>query len=158
MGPGLLIKSLLQGSFSLMVFGWTQVLMDVQPLVVMLRGEGHMHGFTHTYVGATLVAIVAAVSGKYCSEFGFKFLQLDFPSGAKIKWWVCFLSAYIGSYTHVFLDSIMHSDIQPFYPFSLMNGLHHYISVWALHKLCMFSGVIGALIYGVVYLRHRALR
>lgn len=25
MGPGLLVKALLQGSFSLMVFGWTQI-------------------------------------------------------------------------------------------------------------------------------------
>lgn len=152
MGPGLLIKSLLQGSFSLMIFGWTQVVMDIQPLVVMLRGEGHMHGFTHTYVGATLVAIVAAISAKYCSELGFRILKIEIAGGGKIKWWVCFLSAFIGSYTHVFLDSIMHSDIQPFYPFSLFNGLHHYISVWALHKVCLFSGGLGAAIYLLVSL------
>ena len=35
MGPGILIKSLLQGCFSLMVFGWTQIVMDIQPLLVM---------------------------------------------------------------------------------------------------------------------------
>lgn len=36
MGPGILIKSLLQGSFSLMVFGWTQIVMDIQPLIVLI--------------------------------------------------------------------------------------------------------------------------
>ena len=41
MGPGIFIKALLQGSFSLMVFGWTQVIMDIQPLVVLISGEGH---------------------------------------------------------------------------------------------------------------------
>jgi hypothetical protein len=38
MGPGLLMKVGLQGSFSLMVFGWTQVLIDLQPGAV-LRGR-----------------------------------------------------------------------------------------------------------------------
>ncbi len=42
MGPGILIKSILQGSFSLMVFGWAQIIMDTQPLVVMLTGEGQV--------------------------------------------------------------------------------------------------------------------
>lgn len=31
-GPEIFIKAHLQGSFSLMVFGWTQVIMDIQPV------------------------------------------------------------------------------------------------------------------------------
>ncbi len=57
MGPGLLIKAALQGSFSLMVFGWAQILMDLQPLFVMWSGAGRLHGFYHTYFGATLPCI-----------------------------------------------------------------------------------------------------
>ena len=38
-GSGIFIKALLQGSFSLMVFGWTQVVMDIQPLVVRISGD-----------------------------------------------------------------------------------------------------------------------
>jgi len=53
-----------------MVFGWAQIVMDIQPLVVILTGEGHLHGFSHTYVGAALLAVVAAVTGKYLSEIG----------------------------------------------------------------------------------------
>lgn len=94
MGPGLLIKSVLQGSFSLMVFGWTQIVMDVQPLIVMLSGEGHIHGFTHTYIGATLIALFSAVSGKYLSEYGLKLLKVPAPTGGKIFWWVSLLSTY----------------------------------------------------------------
>ncbi len=77
MGPGVLIKSILQGSFSLMIFGWTQVIMDIQPLIVILSGEGHLHGFSHTYIGATLLAIFSAISGKYLSEIGLRMLTLD---------------------------------------------------------------------------------
>lgn len=155
MGPGILIKAILQSSFSLMVFGWTQIVMDVQPLIVMLSGEGHVHGFTHTYIGATLIAIFSAVSGKYLSEFGLKLLEVPAPNSGKIFWWVSFLSAFIGSYSHVLLDGIMHGDVEPFYPFTLSNGLHHYISVSALHKICLYSGLMGAAIYYLVSLRQK---
>ena len=55
MGPGILIKALLQGSFSLMVFGWAQILMDIQPLVALITSKGQLHGFSHTYIGASLI-------------------------------------------------------------------------------------------------------
>jgi drug/metabolite transporter (DMT)-like permease len=31
-----------------MVFGWAQIAMDLQPLIVLLAGEGRLHGFSHT--------------------------------------------------------------------------------------------------------------
>lgn len=65
---GILVKALLQSSFSLMVFGWTQIVMDIQPLIFLISGEGHLHVFFHTYIGATLLANVAALSGQtFCS-------------------------------------------------------------------------------------------
>ena len=72
MGPGLLIKSLLQSSFSLMVFGWAQIVMDIQPLIAMTTGVGALHGFTHTYVGATLLGIFSAVTGKSLAEWALR--------------------------------------------------------------------------------------
>jgi len=147
MGPGILIKSLLQGSFSLMVFGWSQIVMDIQPLIVLITGEGHLHGFSHTYIGASLLAIFAALTGKYLSQFGLWFLCIRPSIFIKIPWSVVFISAFLGCYTHVFLDSLMHSDLQPFYPFSNHNPFLSLISVATLHKLCLYSGMIGAFLY-----------
>ena len=148
MGPGILIKSLLQGSFSLMVFGWTQIVMDIQPLIVLISGEGHLHGFTHTYIGAILIAIFAALTGKYLSELGLKILKIsENDNPISIIWWVVFLSAFIGSFSHVLLDSIMHSDVEPFFPFILDNQFLGLISVSMLHKVCLYSGLVGAAIY-----------
>ena len=147
MGPGILIKALLQGSFSLMVFGWTQIVMDIQPLIVLLTGEGHLHGFTHTYAGAILLAIFSALTGKYLSELGLVVLGIAKDNPIKILWWVSFLSAFIGSFSHVFLDSIMHSDVEPFYPFKVNNSLHGFISISELHAFCLYSGLIGATIF-----------
>jgi hypothetical protein len=155
MGPGILIKAFMQTSFSLMVFGWTQIVMDIQPLIVMITGEGHLHGFTHTYVGAILIALVSALTGKYLSEIGLRVLRVTPPNGMNIKWWVVFLSAIIGSLSHVLLDSLMHSDVQPFYPVNLSNPFQGYISIETLHKICLYSGMAGAGLYYAIQYRYK---
>jgi len=150
MGPGLLIKALLQGCFSLTLFGWTQILMDIQPLLVMLTGDGHLHGFSHTYIGALLIAIAAAVTGKYLCQWGLRWLDQPYFGSPSITWLVAITSALIGSVSHVVLDSIMHTDIAPWFPFSSANGLLGIMSIETLHKLCLYSGLIGALLYALI--------
>lgn len=147
MGPGILVKALLQSSFSLMVFGWAQIVMDLQPLVAIITGEGKLHGFTHTYVGSTFIAVFSALTGKYLSQWALAVFSKGAQRGINIQWWVAFLSAVIGSYSHVVLDSIMHTDIEPLSPFSQSNELLGLISVAGLHKVCVYSGLVGAVIY-----------
>ncbi len=150
LGPGILLKAILQGSFSLMVFGWAQIVMDIQPLYVIISNTRHLelHGFSHTYLGATLLAILSALSGKYLSEFGLKLLGLStINQPIKIVWWIAFFSAFIGTYSHVVLDSIMHSDIQPYFPFADGNHLLDIIDSGLLHEFCIYSGLVGGVIY-----------
>jgi LexA-binding, inner membrane-associated putative hydrolase len=148
MGPGLLVKSLLQGSFSLLVFGWTQIIMDIQPLIVLITGNGHLHGFTHTFLGATLIGIASGLTGKYAGEFGLR--VIDQTKFSPISWTVAFTSAFIGSFSHVVLDGIMHDDVQPLAPFGLSNPFLRFITVDALHKFCLYSGLVGATLYFLV--------
>lgn len=145
MGPGILIKALLGGSFSLMVFGWTQIVMDIQPLVAMITGEGHVHGFSHTFFGGTLIAIISAISGLYLTRLMFHLFMPGIT--IELTWPVTIFSAFSGSFTHVIFDGIMHSDVQPFYPISLNNVFLDSISVAALHKFCLYSGLAGGGIY-----------
>lgn len=151
MGPGLLVKNLLQGSFSLMVFGWAQIVMDIQPLIVMLIDEGHLHGFSHTYIGATLLAVFAALSGKYLAIIGLYILGLNQDWTLTISWRVALLSAFIGTFSHVALDSIMHVDIEPFFPLTSHNSLLGLLSVYWLHKVCLYSGLLGGVLYVSIY-------
>ncbi len=85
---------------------------------------------------------------KFLGEFGLKILREK--RHLPISWLVAFVSAYIGTYSHVAIDSIMHSDIQPFFPFSQSSVLHGIISIEALHLLCLATAVIGGLVYYVV--------
>jgi len=54
MGPGILIKAILHGGFSLMVFGWAQIIMDIQPLGVLTVSQLHKYCFYTGLFGATL--------------------------------------------------------------------------------------------------------
>lgn len=155
-GPGILLKALLQGSFSLVIFAWAQILMDIQPLMVMLTGKGHLHGFSHTYIGASLIAIIAALSGKYLSEFGCFILHKRQQKRQEknsiliqwqVSWKITFISSFIGTFSHVFLDSIMHTDVEPFFPFSVENNLWAIINMEQLHLWCLYSGLAGLALY-----------
>lgn len=155
MGPGLLLKTFLQSTFSLMVFGWTQILIDIQPLVVLLSGRGELHGLSHTYLGATAIAIVGAPSGKYLGEIGLRILRLQQYN--PIGWRVAWMSAFIGGYSHVLIDGIMHADMRPLAPFSQQAVLHGIVDIDTLHILCVLAAVIGAMgFYLVERLRKNA--
>jgi hypothetical protein len=45
----------------------------------------------------------------------------------------------------LFLDSIMHPDVQPFQPWSSYNPSFGIIGLFALHGLCVLLGVAGGL-------------
>ena len=43
----------------------------------------------------------------------------------------------MGAYSQLLLDSIMHTDMMPFFPISDLNQFHNIISTNNLHYLCM---------------------
>ena len=143
MGPGLAVKAVMQGRFSLLVFGWSQVAIDLQPLIAMTTGRVELHGFSHTLVGATLIGLLCGATGKHLGEWGLRVLRE--PRHLPIRWRVSFGSAFIGTYSHVLIDSVMHVDVLPFAPFSLARPLHAAISIDALHVLCLATAAVGGL-------------
>lgn len=158
MGPGLFIKSVLNTSFSLIIFGWAQILMDIQPLFVLISGDGHLHGFSHTFIGASIIALFSGATGKYIIDWVVtsKTVGLTerdkafFHLTRKFKWRLVFTSAYIGTFSHVYLDAIMHSDVQPFFPINLDNPIWGMLSVGMLHKACAYAGLLGFGAYSII--------
>lgn len=131
-----------------MVFGWSQIVIDLQPLMVMLSGKSELHGFSHTLFGATLIAILCGMTGKHLGEFGLRLVRE--PRHLPITWKVSYGSAFIGTYSHILIDSIMHSDVFPFYPFGSQSPLNAIISVDALHIACLTAAVLGGLVWYVL--------
>jgi len=60
---------------------------------------------------------------------------------------VAIISAFIGSYSHVLIDSVMHADLEPFAPFTLDNPMLGLLSIEGLHRFCLYSGLVGAGLY-----------
>jgi len=166
MGPGLAVKALSGRYFSLMVFGFSQIAIDIEPLVHIIRGDAVIHGFTHTYLGATVIGVISAVVGRPVCQFLLNHWTpdpyspfLNWLRGPKlISWPAAITGAFVGTYSHVFLDGIMHSDMQPFAPLSDANPLLHVISAGGLHLLCVLSGGLGALLMFAVFLMRGGAR
>ena len=164
MGPGILVKAVAGRHFSLMVFGFAQVLIDIEPVVRIVRGDAVLHGFTHTYLGATGIAVAAALIGRPVCEWLLDRWRDDPASpfmnwlrgSPKITWTAALSGAFAGTYSHVVLDSIMHVDMEPLAPFSASNVLHHLISLDALHVFCIATAVMGAALMALWYAARRA--
>ena len=151
MGPGVVVKAALGRHFSLMVFGFAQVAMDVEPLVRMLRGDLAPHGISHTYAGATVIGLVSLLVGRPVCVWLLRFWPpsprrplLDWLRGpGGITWTAAALGAFVGTFSHVLLDSVMHAEMHPLWPASDHNGLLDLVSMEALHRLCLAGGVLG---------------
>lgn len=148
LGPGAALKGIGGDRFSFMVFGGSQVLIDIEPGYRMLSGDAVLHGPSHTLTGAFLIAIVAAVVGKPISEFVLRLL--DF-SKTRVSWSASAAGAFLGTFSHLIFDAIMHADMMPWRPLTDANGLLGLMTLPGLHLLCVTLGVVGGLIFLVRY-------
>jgi len=157
LGPGMLLKSLAHDRFSFLTFGISQVIMDLQPLFAMLTGIGPIHGSTHTYAGATLIAPIAAVISKLLVGPMLVYWNRNFEGPdwlgqfyTQVSAPVLLGSAFIGTYSHIFLDSMMHADMQPFFPLDYANSLLSLTDAYSLHIYCLALGIVGIIVYGAL--------
>lgn len=152
MGPGLAVKAAAGRRFSLMVFGFSQVAIDIEPLVGLIRGSAVLHGFSHTFVGATLIGLVSAVVGRPVCQWLLRWwpaipevpLVARLRGPARISWPAAVTGAFVGTYSHIVLDGMMHLDMHPWAPFSQRNPLLGTLSVVELYLFCVAAGVAGA--------------
>jgi hypothetical protein len=163
MGPGLAFKAVGGRHFSLMMFGFSQVMMDLEPLIRMIRGDSVLHGVTHTYLGATAIGLASVLIGKPFCQWLLDRVRPDASLGM-LTWMrgsgrststSAIVGAFFGTYSHVALDSVMHADMQPLAPFSNDNALLRIVAVDAVHASCIAAGVIGVTALTAAYLAAR---
>jgi Domain of unknown function (DUF4184) len=163
MGPGLALKSVTGERFSLIMFGATQVAMDIEPGIGLLRGSEVLHGWSHTYIGATLIGGSVLLLGRGACERILKRWNTELrhhgmhwlATRDRLDWGPATLGAFVGTYSHVLLDSFMHADMRPLAPFSNGNNLLSLIPVESLHLGCVISGIAGLMLWLAVHWRKR---
>lgn len=162
-GPAALVKAATPKYFSFVTFGLTQVVIDIEPVFYVFRDMWPIHRFFHTYLGATSVAVVVILFGRPICEailrlWNWRLSDAQRPwlgVRPKISLPAASIGAFFGAYSHVLLDSVMHSDMRPFAPFSDKNGLLYIISIERLHEACVIAGILGTIVLIVLLIRRK---
>ena len=113
----------------------------LEPLVRLLRSRKIEHGFSHSFVGATAVGHFSLVAGRPACQWLLDFRAPDpgrpflswLRGPRRIGWRAAVGGAFLGAYSHVWLDSLSHADVYPFAPFSQDNPFLGQSSFEALH-------------------------
>ena len=156
---GVAAKSIEPRYFSWTVFSLANICIDSESLYYFITTGIAYHKLFHTWIGATFIAIICAILGRYICEFFLKIwneiilnkkytpnLQ-RFHTDTNISNTSAWLSAFIGAYTHIFLDSFLNYDMKPYFPFSEKNHLLEIISKENIHLVCIALFFLGTIIY-----------
>jgi len=150
LGPALFFGLLLLRCLDLPTFLIANVIIDIEPLlVVSCNLDYRVHGFFHSFIGSTLIALLlVAVMSKVPESFSplLTFFKIETnPSFLSI-----FSASLSGVYLHILLDSRMHRDIQPFYPFDANPFLNRSsVSGLDVYLFCVWCLIGAAIIYGI---------
>lgn len=150
-GLAVILKPVAKSYFSVFAFGIAQIAMDIQPLLGLLYGWPVLHGWTHTYLGALLIALCAfaasyllypALIKLYNAYWIWRGLA-RFAEPARAESAALLLGSLVGTLSHVVLDSMMHGDMQPLAPFSARNPWLGLIDHDQIYNLCSLAGLLG---------------
>lgn len=164
LGPAALAKSVAPRHFSFTVFAFSQALIDLEPIGFFLLTGDPVHPYLHTALGAALVFLASWLAGRPACEWILRWWNRQL-SPAQARWlgvdlaippMAAAVGAFLGAYSHVAIDSIMHIDVKPFAPFSPVSPSFLIVSIDALHWLCVVAGAAGAA--ALALLRWRAVR
>jgi hypothetical protein len=164
LGPGAAFKALAPRHFSFTVFAFSQGLIDLEPIGFFLVTGDPVHPYLHTYAGATLVFVASGWAGPPVCEWALRVWNA-WLSPAQARWLACgtvisrkaaLAGAFMGAYSHVAIDSIMHGDMEPFAPFSAASPWLLLVSVETLQWICVAAGIMG--IAGLAAWRWHELR
>jgi len=141
-GPGLFLGVVLFPYIDFSTVMVASVILDIEPAtILMLQLPFQFHGFFHTYLGATIIACILSVVFYPLRRHLNKLVSL-FSLHQESSFRHIFLASIIGTYFHVFLDSLLYGEMHPFYPLlgNPFVGIFHFAFVY---DVCVFLGLLG---------------
>jgi membrane-bound metal-dependent hydrolase YbcI (DUF457 family) len=143
-GPGLLMKGLLPRTTSFAAFCAAQVVIDVESLVHLVRGDWPIHRKMHTLLLAGPIGVCVGLAlWAAARPFANRVAGLSRIGRAEVDLRGAVVGGAIGGFSHPLLDGIMHGDILPFWPASDGNPLYELLALGPLHLACVAAGAIG---------------
>lgn len=152
-GPGLLAKACAPRRFWLTSFILANILIDLEVLYYLYHGQLPLHRHLHTYLGGVAMGVAAAlimfavivgVSRLYDHSRRLKELK-----GAPLRrlFLQSLIAGLLGGISHILLDSCMHYEMHPFWPFVSGNALAGCVGVGTLHIVLAATGFFGLVIW-----------
>lgn len=156
-GPALLLGILLFPFIDFATIVIASVILDLEPLAVIFFDlPMPLHSFFHTYLGASIVAIILAI-GIYPFRKHLNEIASIFGLKQESSFRHIISSSFIGTYSHVLLDSFLYAEMNPFFPI-IGNPFLGLLTNGFVYTLCLVLGIIGFFVYVLRILLHIGMR
>jgi len=153
LGPALGIGLPLRKYLHVPTFIIGNIIIDIEPFLVLVLGLKYpLHGYLHTFIGASLIGILIGYV-MYILDRSFHTLWKSLKLIENYYRTRNYLMAgVVGTILHVLLDSPLYHDIKPLYPL-LTNPFYDPELTVLIYELCVFLGVIGFLCYLIMFIK-----
>jgi len=164
LGPGTLIKAIIPGWFSLSAFTLAQLIIDGElGYYYFIQQEQPYHRFLHSYAGASVVLVVCLILAKPICQLWLKLWNKIVVPNPHSRLYVLDVIPYrsivvasiLGVYSHIFLDSLISEELQPFYPWFTENSLYGSTNLVAFYFALLVIGTIGVFWLLLMTLTHK---
>ena len=147
LGPGLLFGLLLIRYIDFPTFIIANVIIDIESFIVLsLNLDYPLHGFFHSFMGGTIAAFLLTAGMRALRESLnplTNFLKVEQEHSTRS----ILTASLFGIYLHIILDSLLYSDIKPFYPFDFNPFLDTTRIGLGVYGNCFLSFVLGVILY-----------
>ena len=150
------IKAIIPRHFSWSIFSLTNIFIDLEPITYFIFTGVPSHKFFHSIFGATLIGLICALFfRKLCGNYIMKWNRNLHPidrkwlevRNYKIHLYEGITGGLIGAWSHLILDSLMHHDIKPLWPFMTNNSLLGLLSPDLILYFCSGLFITGIVIF-----------
>jgi len=145
LGPGLFVAMLLFPLIDVVVILIASVIVDVEPAYYLFTHGYVYHGFLHSFVGCSIVAVMLSLIAYPLRRVYLKILE-TFGLRQKTSFRKILISSLVGTNLHVLLDGFLYPEMNPFYPIS-GNPLLNMLSEATVYPICIITFILGATIY-----------
>lgn len=146
LGPALFVGLMLFSVLDLPTFIIANVIVDLEPfLVIFFQLDYPLHGYFHSYLGGTVVAVILAIAMFFIKDY-VQIAMNVFKLYQKSSFKQILFTSLLGIYLHISLDSPLYLDIKPFWPLD-SNPLYAVISGFEIYSFCLVSFLIAFILY-----------
>jgi len=156
LGPALFFGLLLFRYINFPTFLIASVIVDIEPFLVLFLGLDYpLHGFFHSFLGGSIVAIALSLVMIRLNDKTQELVS-SLKLGQNLSTKSIWLASFSGIYLHILFDSPLYSDIEPFYPLSVNPFYNEAMFIgFSIYAICVLTFFAGFLIYGYRLIKMR---